>query len=49
MNEASGLVNYWKATNAAESLDLACPMDIWVEDRGKPLLLRIEDGREGCQ
>ena len=32
LQEPKGLVNYWKANNAAESLDPVCPKEIWIKD-----------------
>ena len=32
LKEPKGLINYWKANNAATSLDPCCPTEIWVKD-----------------
>jgi hypothetical protein len=32
LEEPKGLINYWKAKNAAESLNPSCPTELWVQD-----------------
>ena len=38
-----GLINYWKANNAAKSLDPSCPTKIWVKDSSKGHINKLPD------
>jgi hypothetical protein len=41
--EPRGLINYWKANNAAESLDPSCPTEIWVKDDSSGDINKLPD------
>ncbi len=43
LEEPKGLINYWKANNAAESLDPCCPTEIWVKDNSKGDIDKLPD------
>ena len=41
--EPKGLVNYWKANNAAESLNPSCPTQLWVKDDSAGEITELPD------
>jgi hypothetical protein len=43
LEEPKGLINYWKANNAAESLDPSCPTEIWVKDDSSGDINKLPD------
>ena len=43
LEEPKGLINYWKANNAAASLDPSCPTEIWVKDKSKGDIDKLPD------
>src|SRR5688572_10310587 len=43
LEEPRGLINYWKANNAAKSLDPSCPAEIWVKDDSRGDIDKLPD------
>jgi len=41
--EPKGLINYWKANNAAESRNPSCPTEIWVKDESASKINKLPD------